>query len=456
MCALIRGWLALPQARHVLGVLLLLGASLAAVAQPAGEVEFSRGVGFAQSPGQLPRTLGQGLPLKEGDRLTTAEGSAAIIKLQDGTRMTLRPNSEMIVQQYQFKEGSADNSMVMQLLRGGFRAITGLLTLNSPNAAKIQTATATIGIRGTDFDARVCAQDCKAEASQVTEKPRPNAVLASAKLVAAQGEVNALDSAGTRRRLVDGGSVYPGETVEMGSAAKGVLAFRDDSRLTLGGGTRFRVDQFVFDDKNPVEGRFLVSLLRGSMRALTGLIGKANKRNVGFTTATATIGIRGTGLDLDCGLADSADSCSFFTWLGSIEVTPAGQTTGQTLQAGQGLFVSRTSIRPLTEPTLEHLQRPDTVPVNIQQLFSSGGVSADDEGLFVYVRDGHIEVTTLRETLHLGRGETGFAGSDGRTGRPVDMPLFIQFDKVPLPNSANPMLLSVMGELRGFSSNQCR
>jgi hypothetical protein len=30
----------------------------------AGEVEFSRGVGFAQTPGQLPRTLGKGLPLK--------------------------------------------------------------------------------------------------------------------------------------------------------------------------------------------------------------------------------------------------------------------------------------------------------------------------------------------------------------------------------------------------------
>ena len=411
MCALIRGCLALPQARHVLGVLLLLlGASLAAVAQTVGDVEFSRGVGFAQSPGQLPRTLGSGLPLREGDRLTTAEGAASIIKLQDGTRMTLRPNSEIILQQYRFKEGSSDNSMVMQLLRGGFRAITGLISKNAPDAAKIQTATATIGIRGTDFDARICAQDCKAESARVSEKSRPNAVLASAKLVAAQGEINALDIAGSKRRLVDGGSVYLGETVEMGSAAKGVLAFRDDSRLTLGSGTRFRVDQFVFDDKNPTEGRFLVSLLRGSMRALTGLIAKANKSNVGFTTPTAVIGIRGTGLDLDCGLADSAESCSFFTWQGSIEVKPNGQLASQTLQTGQGLFVSHTATRPLTESTLEHLQRPDTVPVNTQQLFSSGGVSADDEGLFVFVRDGHIEVTSSSETLHMagiGRSEGG-------------------------------------------------
>jgi hypothetical protein len=452
MFALIKTCAELSPMKRLLA-LVLLGASLAAAAQPAGEVEFSRGVGFAQSPGQLPRTLGKGLPLKEGDRLTTAEGAAAIIKLQDGTRMTLRPNSEMIVQQYQFKEGSSENSMVMQLLRGGFRAITGLISKNSPSAARVQTATSTIGIRGTDFDARICAKDCKAESARLNEVARPNAVQASARLVVAQGEINASDGTGAKRKLFDGGSVYAGETVELGAGARGVLAFRDDSRLTLGASTRFKVDSFVFDDKNPVEGRFLVSLLRGSMRVLTGLIGKANNRNVGFTTPTSTIGIRGTGLDVDCG---SGDSCNVFTWQGTIEVTPSGQTAFQTLQAGQGLQVDRTTTRPLLAPTLEHLPRPDTVPVNIPQLFSHTSVTPDDEGLFVFVRDGHIEVTSSTQTLHLGRGETGFAAGDGRIGRPLETPLFIQFDRVPMPNSPNPSLLSVLGEVGPRTSNQCR
>jgi len=438
--------------RLVLGSLLLT-VCLGALAQPVGQVEFARGVGFAQTQGQLPRILGKGLPLMEGDRLTIADDSAAIIKLQDGTRMTLRPNSEMIVQQYQFKEGSEDNSMVLQLLRGGFRAVTGSISKDSPDAARIQTANATVGIHGTDFDARLCGQDCKAESSKVTEKARPNTIAASAKLISAQGDISATDSNGTKRKLVEGASVYQGDTVETGAVSKGVLIFRDESRLTLGASTHFKVDGFVFDEKNPTEGRFFVSLLRGSMRALTGLIGKANNRNVGFTTDTATIGIRGTGLDLDC---SSAGSCSFFTWLGTIVVSPKGQTALQILQAGQGLFVSRTAIRPLTAPTLDRLQRPDTVPVDMKQLFISGGVSSDEVGLFVTVRDGHIEVTSSKETLQLGRGETGFAGSDGRTGRPVDTPLFIQLDKVPLPNSPNPMLLSVVGDVKNRSNNLCR
>ena len=438
--------------RLVLGGLFLT-VCLGALAQPAGQVEFARGVGFAQTQGQLPRILGKGLPLMEGDRLTIADDSAAIIKLQDGTRMTLRPNSEMIVQQYQFKEGSEGNSMVLQLLRGGFRAVTGSISKDAPDAARIQTANATIGIHGTDFDARLCGQDCRAESSKVTEKARPNTVATSAKLISAQGDISATDSNGTKRKLVEGASVYQGDTVATGAVSKGVLIFRDESRLTLGASTHFKVDGFVFDEKNPTEGRFFVSLLRGSMRALTGLIGKANNRNVGFTTDTATIGIRGTGLDLDCA---TAGSCSFFTWLGTIVVSPTGQTALQILQAGQGLFVSRTEIRPLTAPTLERLQRPDTVPVDMKQLFISGGVSSDEVGLFVTVRDGHIEVTSSSESLQLGRGETGFAASDGRTGRPVDTPLFIQLDKVPLPNSPNPMLLSVVGDVRTRSNNICR
>jgi hypothetical protein len=425
----------------------------------------------------MPRTLGKGLPLREGDRLTTSDGAAAIIKLEDGTRMTLRPNSEMVVQQYRFKEESpADNSMVMQLLRGGFRAVTGLISKSSPNAAKVQTSTSTIGIRGTDFDARICGPECRAESSTVTDVARPNAVLASAKLVAAQGEIYAVDPAGVKRRMVDGASLYPGETVETGPAAKLVLVFRDESRITLGSNTRFKVDSFIFDAKNPKEGMFLVSLLKGSLRALTGLVGKANNRNVGFTTATATIGIRGTGLDLDCG---ASDSCSFFTWLGTIEVTPAGQTALQTLQAGQGLFVSRTGIRPLSAPTLENLPRPDTIQVNTQQLFSGadtpntpdapgtpGGdkppVAADEEGLYVFVRDGHIEVvstnklTAVKETLHLGRGETGFASNTGTTSRPPATPLFIQADKVPMPNTANPLVLDVMRDLSNKPRLQCQ
>jgi len=437
-----------------LALTLGLGSTLAA-AQAVGEVEFAHGAATAQTGTQAPRAMGKGLVLNQGDRLTTADGSSAIFKLQDGTRMTLRPNSEMVVKTYNFVPAAESNSMVLQLLRGGLRAVTGLISKGSPDAAKIQTSTATIGIRGTDFDARICAADCKAESSQLAQKltqaPHENTVKASAKLAASHGEVSVLDDQGRRRRVVDGGSVYAGETVETAGNAGGVLVFRDDSRMTLGAGTLFKIDTFVFDAKNPAEGKFLLSLIRGSLRALTGLIGKADHNNVRYATPTATVGVRGTGLDLDCG---SGASCSIFTWLGTIEVTPNGQTALQVLEAGQGLLITRDSVTPISASTIGDLPRPDEVPVNFQKLFGTGGVSGDEEGLFVYVRDGHIEVVTDTDTLELGRGETGFAGPQGETGRPVDMPLFIQFDVIPMPNSANPTLADLFNSF-GFN-NICR
>lgn len=437
-----------------------LGWAQLAAAQAAGEVEFARGVGFAQSPGEAPRTLGRGLPLREGDRLTTSEGASAIIRLQDGTRMTVRPNSELVLQQYQFRENAPDNSFLMQMVRGGFRAVTGLISKNAPNAARIQTNTATIGIRGTDFDARVCTRDCAAESAAIQETARPNAVQASAKVVSSQGEVFAVNAAGERRRLVNGGGIYPGDTVETARGSNAVLAFRDESRVTLGSQARFRLDNFVYDGGNAQEGRFLASILRGSMRALTGLIAKANNRNVGFSTATATIGIRGTGFDANVAFdpvtGDPTGELTLWTWLGSIEVGQQGQTALQVLQSGQGLFIPRTgAIEQINnQPPIEG-DRPDQVDVP-PKLFSSSDVDDGSEGLFVFVRDGHIEIASAREVLHLGKGEAGFAGNDGQTNRPSVVPKFLDFDKIPLPTSRNALLTSVLAESGIRSGNVCK
>ena len=439
------------------GLLLHGGLSAQPASSPVGQVEFARGVGYAQSPGQNARILGKGLEFREGDTLSTSGGGSAIIRMQDGTRMTLRPGTDMVIDSYRFKENAPDNNMLLSLFAGGLRAITGLISKNAPEAAMLRTKTATVGIRGTDFDARLCQGECAAESARAPQQARANTVQASAKLVGVRGEIQALDGAGQRRRLVDGAAIYPGDTVETSPAAQAMLAFRDDSRLTLGAATRFKVDSFVFDAGNPSEGRFLMSLLRGSMRALTGLIGKSNNRNVGFTTPTATIGIRGTGLDVSCD-----EACNFYTWLGTIEVEPtgsfgtAGQTALQTLQAGQGLFVSSTGMRALSAPFLEDLPRPDSVPVNTEQLFSSSAMPADEQGLYVFVRDGHIEITTASETLQLGKGEAGFAALNGTTVRPELMPLFLEFDRTPRPDSANPLLQSILSETTSRSANVCR
>jgi hypothetical protein len=366
----------------------------------------------------------------------------------------VRPGSEMVISQYHFKENAPDNSMLMQLVRGGFRAVTGLISKSSPNAARVQTSTATIGIRGTDFDARICQGECGRESQQLArEQSRPNAILASAKVAQAVGDVYAVDTGGQRRRLSLGGSVYPGDMVETMPGARAVLAFRDESRVTVGSNSRMRVDNFVYDEKNANEGRFLASILRGSVRALTGLIAKADNKNVGFQTATATIGIRGTGFDANCE-DEACNNVTLWAWLGSIAVTQNGQTALQLLTAGQGLFISPTGIQPVLNAPSMDAPRPDGVTVD-PKLFTTTNVSDAQEGLFVFVRDGHIEIATASQILQLGKGEAGFADPNGDTARPNLVPKFIDFDKLPLPTSKNPLLVNVLADA-GIKQNQCK
>ncbi len=450
---------------QVTGLLLsgvIVSSTWAQTVTSAGEVEFMRGVGFAQSAGQTPRTLGKGLQLQEGDRLITADGASAVIKLQDGTRMTVRPGSEMVLSQFKYKQDAADNGMVISMFRGGLRAITGLIAKGSPNAARIQTNTATIGIRGTDFDARICNRDCGAEASRVAQAPKPNAIQASAKVLSSRGEVAAVDSAGQRRRVVEGGSIYAGDVVETGLGTQAILAFRDESRITVGAASRFRIDNYVFDDKSASEGRMLTSLLKGTVRALSGLIAKANNRNVSYNTSTATIGIRGTDVLIRCTGAcanepgEASDGLTVFTYSGRVEVTKLTDfTTSFFLSPLEGLAVSPQDTRAVPTEPVNDLTPPAGVSVP-PAFFGSEVTSETQEGLFVFVRDGHIEIATGAQVLHLGRNEAGFAGNNGNVARPQELPRFLEFDRTPLPNATNFNVSGLLGNTDTRSARVCR
>lgn len=451
---------------------ILLNAQTAAA--PAGEVESVRGIGFVQTPGQVPRSLSKGAALAEGDRLTTASNASAILLLKDGTRMTVRPETDMVFTQYRYTQGSGDNAMLLNLFKGGLRALTGLISKGSPSAARIQAATFTVGIRGTDFDARLCQGDCAAESRLVGGQSRAIDIQASARVIALAGEAAATSPAGQKRRLTSGTAIYPSELIETGPGSFAVLAFRDESRITLGASSRFKVDQFAFDADRPQQGRFLVSLLNGTLRAFTGLIGKANHRNVAFTTATATVGIRGTGLDLVCTghcanepeeaekseicarkLDGASEGFSALTWLGSIDFTPSGQEQAEVLLPGQGIFLGLCGRQAITTLDLPLGPRPDSVQVP-SNLFSLNPVEDVEDGLFVYVRDGHIELTRGDNVLHLGHGEVGVARPDGALERALRLPRFIEFDKTPLPSTQQ---FSVRGLLRdaGLGEEQlCR
>ena len=150
--------------RLLCSVGLLLGAWCAAVAQTpeavaaAAQTDTARIGTFKQVQGDswigadLARRAalpGAGVALT--DRLSTGPQGAATLTLKDGTVLTMGPNTVMDLRQFQFDSTTQRGSLLLDLLRGSVRVVTGLLAKVNPERFQVQTPTSVVGVRGTDF-----------------------------------------------------------------------------------------------------------------------------------------------------------------------------------------------------------------------------------------------------------------------------------------------------------------
>lgn len=107
------------------------------------------------------------------------------------------------------------------------------------------------------------------------------------------GKVQAVSADGARRNLVRGELVNSGERLET-NAGRVQIRFTDGSFISLQPNTVFGLDNYAFNKAQPNEGSLLFNFIRGSMRTVSGAIGKVNRGNYKVQTPVATIGIRGT------------------------------------------------------------------------------------------------------------------------------------------------------------------
>lgn len=127
--------------------------STAAYAGIAGYTQFVNGdVKVANSAGQT-RALQKGDPVHESDTVITAKGASAQIKMRDGGFIAIRPDSQLKFDSFIFsgKEDGTEKSF-FSLIKGGIRAITGMIGQQNKSNYRIATTASTIGIRGTDHE----------------------------------------------------------------------------------------------------------------------------------------------------------------------------------------------------------------------------------------------------------------------------------------------------------------
>ncbi|MCA1325074.1 FecR domain-containing protein [Herbaspirillum sp. alder98] len=87
--------------------------------------------------------------------------------------------------------------------------------------------------------------------------------------------------------------LYPGDRVVTGVDAAAGITLRDDTLMSLGPKSTFVLEDFAFNE-SAGDGKIAVRLAKGTLRYVSGLIGKHSPQSQQVATPTATIGIRGT------------------------------------------------------------------------------------------------------------------------------------------------------------------
>lgn len=130
--------------------------------------------------------------------------------------------------------------------------------------------------------------------------------LVSAKAGALQRPVNARDP------------IFRQDTVEAGAKSSARFVMRDKSMLALQPGTQISIAEYHFETGDPGSDRMVTGVVKGSLRALTGLVDKRNKEAVLLKTQIATIGVRGTAIRVEF-FADGHQEITFDIGKGYVE-----------------------------------------------------------------------------------------------------------------------------------------
>lgn len=181
------------------------------------------------------------------------------------------------------------------------------------------------------------------------------------------GNVTAVSADGRTRPLTRGSEIEVGDTVNT-QQGRAQLRFEDGAYMSLQPETAFKIEQFRFVEKGQGGDNIVMRLLKGGMRTITGLIGRANRQNYRFRTEVATIGIRGTEFSVRY-----TNSIEVFCAEGSISVENEGGTLP--LESGEGAQVlsaeaapTKTEEPPVLSPAGSPTTQPLDEPVNPIQL----------------------------------------------------------------------------------------
>jgi hypothetical protein len=156
-----------PNILRALSAGLLAAAALAAIAQTApvapvasvataavGYVKTVTGEAWVSTEGQRAKAA-LGTPVMIGSQLKTLAGASLGVTFKDNTTMSFGPDTELTVDEYLYAPAQGQMRLGTSLVKGSLNYVSGVIAKLKPEAVTVKTPTGIIGVRGTQFVAKV-------------------------------------------------------------------------------------------------------------------------------------------------------------------------------------------------------------------------------------------------------------------------------------------------------------
>lgn len=129
-------------------------ASTASDMAPVGYVKTVTGIAFVVTLGK-PVRANIGSPVMQGSVLKTGPDSSLGVTFKDNTVMSFGPETELKVDEYLYAPVEGKLRFGSHLTRGTLNYVSGVIAKLKPDGVTVTTPTGMIGVRGTQFVAKV-------------------------------------------------------------------------------------------------------------------------------------------------------------------------------------------------------------------------------------------------------------------------------------------------------------
>ncbi|HVY07147.1 MAG TPA: FecR family protein [Burkholderiales bacterium] len=144
----------------VFGLLVLAGAwwCTHAFADDAGRIKVSKGEVMIERGGKM-LAAPVGTVVEVEDTVRTGVDGSVGITFHDNSLLSAGPNSELVVEKFIFDSTTHQGEFDTRLKKGTLAVVSGKIVKQSPEAMRIKTPAAIMGVRGTEFIVKVDEPD---------------------------------------------------------------------------------------------------------------------------------------------------------------------------------------------------------------------------------------------------------------------------------------------------------